>query len=143
MADDKKEACTCMDIVLEKLDDHNTDLRKFLIEWREHRKEAITAMVKIDSVHAAVIPLARNSENLKILPQILEAMVEVKDKLIAPATGVGRTDNKTMYMLIGFSVFTIFAFFSIIVIDRLRDSNTSIGAKTSLGELSISGSNGK
>lgn len=99
------------------------DRSALLAEWHKHREEVSVMATKVDSTYTMVSQLVRHAEHLTKLDTIASAIVEIKDSLIAVATGKqqipmdvakelfsqARKDNGSLTKTYGLIVITLLA----------------------------------
>lgn len=121
-----------------------------LRESRVYYKEGLETVDAIEEMAQAVKMMAGTYLQLEQLPNVFadiaagikslhEMGIEVRNQLIAPATGVDRMDTKAVYMIMGFSLFVVLLLGSVIIVDRITGKNIEVSAQTPMGSVKVQG----
>ncbi len=129
------------------LEHHKTQIALFFKTFQDEQERAKLTGAKIDGMQTQVSILTSHLSNLSQLPFLTKAIEaqgvatkELRESLVAPATGNNRTDNKTLYLILGLFGAIVFLLISVIMIERTPEGK-SLNAKGRFGELTLENNN--
>lgn len=129
------------------LENHKTQISLFFKTFQDEQERAKLTGSKIDGMQTQVSILTSHLSNLSQLPFLTKAIEaqgvatkELRESLVAPATGNNRTDNKTLYLILALFGAIVFLLISVIMIERTPDGK-SLNAKGRFGELTLENNN--
>lgn len=127
----------------ELLEAHKVQIGIFFKAFQEEQERSRLTGVKIDNMQTQVSILTSHLSNLSQLPFLTKAIEtqgvatkELRESLVAPATGNNRTDNKTVYLLLAFGSIIIASLIFILGLVVLPD-NSNLTVKSKLGDYSM------
>lgn len=133
----------------ELLESHKVQIGAFFKAFQEEQERSKLVGGKIDSMQTQVSILTSHLSNLSQLPFLTKAIEnqgvatkELRESLIAPATGNNRTDNKTVYLLLAFGSIIIVCLIFILGLVVLPE-DSKISMKSKLGDYSMGRSDQK